>query len=268
MGEIEFGAAWVAFRGRHSDNNLHAHAAIQVVTASKGEVTVATSEGTMLCAPSITIRSGVMHLLLPGDRCTILLVQPQSILGLRLQELSPDPIGASPPSITACLSSTKPLDEVIRALEQQLSSSPPEVAPRLLKAIEWIASPAFVDSTVSVDAAASRSGLSPARLRALAKAQLGVPLAKLVLWHKVRVASGALLQGLPPAEAAAAAGFADQAHLSRTMRQVLGLTPGTVRGMQDQDERFVQDGAHPPVVQSSSHTGEQAKSERLTSPKE
>jgi AraC-like DNA-binding protein len=230
MGEIEFGEAWAAFRGQHSDNNAHSHAAIQVVTASKGEVTVVDSpEGAMLSAPSISIRSGVMHRLLPGERCTILLVEPQSTLGLRLQELMVDPIAASPAPIAECLSSGEPLGRVIAALHEQLTSSPVEVDRRLLKAVEWIASHA---SEVPVSAAASRCGLSPARLRALANEQLGVPLAKLVLWQKVKVASGALLKGLPPAEAAAAAGFADQAHLSRTVRQVLGVTPGTVRGMQ------------------------------------
>jgi len=44
----------------------------------------------------------------------------------------------------------------------------------------------------------------------------------------------ALLGGAPPATAAATGGFADQPHLTRTMRDAVGLTPGAFRA-------FVQD---------------------------
>jgi AraC-like DNA-binding protein len=46
---------------------------------------------------------------------------------------------------------------------------------------------------------------------------------------RVRAARGLLSRGLPPAMAAAEAGFADQAHLTRWFRRYYGITPGAYR---------------------------------------
>jgi AraC-like DNA-binding protein len=46
---------------------------------------------------------------------------------------------------------------------------------------------------------------------------------------RVRTARGLLGQGVPPAAAAARAGFADQAHLTRWFRRYYGVTPGAYR---------------------------------------
>ena len=46
---------------------------------------------------------------------------------------------------------------------------------------------------------------------------------------RVRAARGLLSRGLPPAAAAAEAGFADQAHLTRWFRRYYGITPGAYR---------------------------------------
>ena len=47
---------------------------------------------------------------------------------------------------------------------------------------------------------------------------------------RVRAARGLLSRGVPPAAAAAEAGFADQAHLTRWFRRYYGVTPGAYRG--------------------------------------
>jgi AraC-like DNA-binding protein len=46
---------------------------------------------------------------------------------------------------------------------------------------------------------------------------------------RVRAARRLLIGGLPPARAAAEAGFADQAHLTRWFRRYYGITPGAYR---------------------------------------
>ena len=50
-------------------------------------------------------------------------------------------------------------------------------------------------------------------------------------WKKVRMACLALAGGSNLVEAALEAGFADQAHLTRTMSDVIGLTPGEARSV-------------------------------------
>ncbi|GHC45490.1 helix-turn-helix domain-containing protein [Streptomyces cinnamoneus] len=79
----------------------------------------------------------------------------------------------------------------------------------------------------SISELAAEVGLSPSRLRALVRESVGVPLVRLRQWGRLRNA----VAGLPHASvasAAAAAGFADQAHLTRTSRTLLGRTPASL----------------------------------------
>jgi transcriptional regulator GlxA family with amidase domain len=50
-----------------------------------------------------------------------------------------------------------------------------------------------------------------------------------LLQHRAEHARGLIAQGLPLAEAAACAGFADQPHLTRVFVQRFGFTPGAWR---------------------------------------
>ena len=76
-----------------------------------------------------------------------------------------------------------------------------------------------------LDGLAAEVGMSPSRLRSLAREEIGVPLTQLRLWSRLARAISWLPYG-PTAAAAAAAGFADQAHFTRTARRFLGRTPG------------------------------------------
>ncbi len=80
----------------------------------------------------------------------------------------------------------------------------------------------------SIHAIAADVGLSPSRLRALVRESVGVPLARLRQWGRLRHAI-AHLPHESVAGAAADAGFADQAHLTRTSRNLLGRTPVSMR---------------------------------------
>ncbi|SHE57965.1 helix-turn-helix transcriptional regulator [Streptoalloteichus hindustanus] len=84
-----------------------------------------------------------------------------------------------------------------------------------------------------LDGLAARVGLSPSRLRALAREAAGIPLSRLRQWRRLRWAVR-LLPHKPTAEVAALAGFADQAHLTRTARRLVGRTPGSLRPQRPQ----------------------------------
>jgi len=71
---------------------------------------------------------------------------------------------------------------------------------------------------------AATVGLSPSRLRALIQIQTGTPPARLRTWQRLRAAI-INLQMMPIAVAASDAGFADQAHLTRTATRLVGQTP-------------------------------------------
>ncbi|MFI1368960.1 helix-turn-helix domain-containing protein [Streptomyces griseochromogenes] len=82
-------------------------------------------------------------------------------------------------------------------------------------------------SDVPISSIAVDVGLSPPRLRALVHASVGVPLTRLRQWARLRVAVADLPRE-SAASAAAVAGFADQAHFTRTARSLLGRTPASI----------------------------------------
>ena len=98
-----------------------------------------------------------------------------------------------------------------------------ELDPRLVNALNTLA-----DSDIALPDLATHVGLSPQRLRALARQQLGMPLARWRVWTRLRRVAEALQRGQSLADAAIEAGFADQAHLTRQMREMMGLTPAAL----------------------------------------
>jgi transcriptional regulator GlxA family with amidase domain len=58
---------------------------------------------------------------------------------------------------------------------------------------------------------------------------IGIPLRRYLAWLRLQRAAAAIVGGTPLAEAALAAGFSDAAHMSRTFRAMLGMTPSSLR---------------------------------------
>ncbi|MEQ1515757.1 MAG: AraC family transcriptional regulator [Usitatibacteraceae bacterium] len=77
----------------------------------------------------------------------------------------------------------------------------------------------------SIEALSARVHLSPSRFAHLFKKVVGVPVRRYVLWLKMRRALDLAIAGDSLTTAALSAGFADSAHLSRTVRAILGIAP-------------------------------------------
>lgn len=80
------------------------------------------------------------------------------------------------------------------------------------------------------------AGLSPFQLLRAFSREYGLPPHAWLVQRQLREARRLLALGVPPAEAAAASGFADQSHLHRHFQRTWGFTPGQFRN-------FVQEGA-------------------------
>jgi AraC-like DNA-binding protein len=78
----------------------------------------------------------------------------------------------------------------------------------------------------SLDELADITGLSPFALLRAFRAATGLPPHAYLNQLRVRRARGLLDAGLAPAEVAARTGFADQAHLTRHFKRVVGVPPG------------------------------------------
>jgi AraC-like DNA-binding protein len=85
---------------------------------------------------------------------------------------------------------------------------------------------------------AAETGLSRYQLVRSFRSEVGMPPYAWLAQHRVARARCLLDRGCRPAEVAALAGFADQAHLTRWFRRVVGVTPGVYRNS-------VQDAAPP-----------------------
>lgn len=73
---------------------------------------------------------------------------------------------------------------------------------------------------------AQAGGLSASRFMHVFTASVGVPLRPYILWRRLQMACGEMMRGATIANAAQSAGFSDAAHLGRTLRRMMGMTPG------------------------------------------
>lgn len=81
----------------------------------------------------------------------------------------------------------------------------------------------------SLSSLATELGLSRYQLLRAFRTTMGIPPYAWLAQHRVNRARGLLESGLRPAEVAVLVGFADQAHLTRWFRRVLGVTPAAYR---------------------------------------
>ena len=229
-GEFHFGPYRAAFRGQPDDNSPHAHAALQLCVSPQVPVRVYGGGGVATEARTLLIRPDVTHRLDASERLLLLFVEPQARVAQGLLSDMAGDIGRLPDAVANRLALEGPLTDVLKGLLGHYAVPIEPVDERLIRALAHLST----DSSgrdVSVGAAAKRVGLSAPRLRALASEQLGVPLTRLAAWRQLRGATEALATGASLAEAAYASGYADQAHFSRSMRKILGITPKQARGI-------------------------------------
>jgi AraC-like DNA-binding protein len=69
------------------------------------------------------------------------------------------------------------------------------------------------------------AALSPSRFMHAFTESIGVPVRPYILWLRLQRAACDLMNGATVTNAAHRAGFSDAAHLTRTVRRMLGATP-------------------------------------------
>ncbi|MEV5750151.1 AraC family transcriptional regulator [Actinoallomurus sp. NPDC052308] len=210
------GHGYALYEGPSLDSAFHRHAAFQIAVAIGGEAAMVDAAGVRHHATALVVPPMVRHRMAATTELRVFFVEPQCAFADRLRERSGGGISAAP--------ELRRLDERdVRLAGVRWSG---ELDPRLLAAMD-----ALADGPVSMPDLAAQVGLSPQRLRALARCRLGMPLARWRVWTRLRRAVEALRAGRTPAEAAAVSGFADQAHLTRWTREMIGLTPAVVLPM-------------------------------------
>ncbi len=113
-------------------------------------------------------------------------------------------------------------DPVAEALEKE-HLHPRPIDPRLRRAIGRLA--LSLDDNLPVEEIAGEAGLSPTRLMALAKGQLGTSLRGYRRWLRAFQVARDYATGASLTEAALEAGFSSSAHLSTAVREHFGIRP-------------------------------------------
>lgn len=98
--------------------------------------------------------------------------------------------------------------------------------PRIMHAVRLIKGD--VANNPSIGSLAREVALSVPRLTQLFRQDIGIPIRRYRLWHRLFVTSIGVAQGLSLTDAAMAAGFTDSAHFNHTFRAILGMTPSAV----------------------------------------
>jgi AraC-like DNA-binding protein len=213
---------------RARSTSVHAAPAWKLVTALDGELELRVP-GAAATAAGVLVPPDLPHALAATGAYRCLLVEPWV-----------DPLGAVPGPVlldrrltgrlAAELAAVPDLPALAGHVAGVLRSglhlpAPPPVSARVREAA------ASVGTATSLGELADQVGLSGSRLRELVRAELGVRLTRLRLWHRLRSSATAPGGGL--AQRAADAGFSDQAHLSRTARRFVGRTAAALVGPAD-----------------------------------
>lgn len=223
QGAFHFGDYWAAYRGPAGDNALHSHATLQITLAIEGDQVVMADDQTVHSGKSLMVRPNTLHRLERHDQILLLLIEPQTPLCRSLLDLMGNAdIAELPVSAAADFDARAPLPSCLDSVAAATGPPPQALDPRLQQAIRYLES---APEDLPLIAVAEHCGLSESRLRALAAEELRVPLSKWVLWRKMRRSAEELAAGADLASAAFAGGFADQAHFTRTMKKLIGLTP-------------------------------------------
>lgn len=207
-GRLWLGPDYGLIQGIPGRTAPHAHYAHQLMFSPGGPIT-ASLDGRVTTAHRLFIPSKTPHAILHTDGEVLMVyaepgafeLEPlQAALAERewsLQALS-STLGQLP---RRALEDAR-VERALLALDQQLSGK------------------------VSAHALAQAAHVSLSQLERLFANQLGLPVRRLVLWRRLRVALVIALGGSTLTEAAHGAGFADSAHFSRTMKQLFGVTAG------------------------------------------
>ena len=111
------------------------------------------------------------------------------------------------------------LDSILSAVDLRRPPEPRHPAARRMCA--------YLDGSRHADLASLsyEAGLSPRQMRHTFARDVGLPMRAYLRWKRLRRAMAAVEQGASLSTAAASAGFADSAHLSRVFREQFGITP-------------------------------------------
>jgi len=211
----------------------HRHHSVQLVMAMRGTLLIRGRSGDqwMRCGAAL-VRSDTPHEVEARDTTVLIgFVDSESELGAALSERIE--VGISCISEIevarwrAALGGMPTEARVERWVRTELLHRRRSVRihPGVSLVLEHLREKLDISNDFSLKTLAGVSGLSQSRFMHVFTESTGVPLRPYVLWLRLQRACCDLMAGASVTAAAHSAGFSDAAHLTRTFRRMLGMTP-------------------------------------------
>ncbi|TGL48753.1 AraC family transcriptional regulator [Leptospira kemamanensis] len=218
----------------------HSHYAVSILISMDTPFHLVTKENTSIQTEGIIIPPNFFHRLEAGHT-EILVIQldpksaeyqtlgrkdPYQILNsstIQLIRSIADPLFTS---ALTCHSARALYDQILEVLGSNKSDV--KADPRIDMAIQIIK--ATLPSPIHLAELSKETGISKDRFMHLFKENMGIPLRQYLLWQRLHIAARLLQSGENLTTASHAAGFSDQAHLSRTFKKMFGVKPSLFLG--------------------------------------
>ena len=234
-GRVVLAPGLVLYLGVGSSADRHAHHAVQFVWVAEGQLDIAFASETMTASAAL-VTARVPHAFsASGQPLALLLVDGHGSRGVALdrrarelagEDLSRHLSGVPFPSRGFSLEDAERWVRTVLAalgVESTEVQAPSRTTRRAIAYIEQA-----LDGVPRIADAAAFASTSPSRLSHRFSQEIGLPFRRFVLWTRMKRAVEIARGGGDLAAAAAAAGFSDAAHFSRTFRAMFGLSPSVV----------------------------------------
>ncbi|MGN6827521.1 helix-turn-helix transcriptional regulator [Paucibacter sp. M5-1] len=233
QGGLAIAPACAVWRGVAGDSLLHRHTAAQAVLARQGLAVVEDRHGRRCEAACVLIEPMQWHRLPVGADVTLVFLEPW-VPASQVLAQSILPAGFEAALVNAlCLSEPATPTQQASFWQLWLVRREPNGADRadgdwLARACHFIEQ-RLGDGRLALGDLAAHMGLSSEHLRHRFAQASGLPFKRYVLWRRLRLAGQALAAGQGATAAAHRAGFADAAHLARTLKAMFGVTASQIR---------------------------------------
>jgi AraC-like DNA-binding protein len=211
----------------------HRHHCVQLVMAIRGNLLIrGDSEDRWMRCGAALVRPDAAHEVDARDTTVLIgFVDSESELGAALEEHIEGDMSCVPDTQVArwrlALGRTPTEARVERWVRKQLlhRRRPVRIHPGVSLVLKHLRERLGFSDDFSLKTLAGISGLSPSRFMHVFTESTGVPLRPYILWLRLQRACCDLMAGASVTAAAHSAGFSDAAHLTRTFRRMLGMTP-------------------------------------------
>ncbi len=240
-GRVHLSIGRAIYVGPVWDTSRHAHHALQLCVALNGDFRLwADDDRRSRTSTGVLVASNFMHQLDGGGSDLLLLyMEPETLVARRAKLTGVTELSREHVETLRRLAGRATADEfderaalslhedAFSAVGVPIDSGEP-LDPRVARAIGELSR--LESLTISPADLAARVALSYSRFRHLFLEQVGMSCRRYILWLRLYRALEATSRGSSLTTAAHEIGFADAAHLSRTFRRMLGISPSLLVG--------------------------------------